>query len=736
MTAATSSKSKNYFGTRFKNNISSNKKIFIVNIVMELLGLPLLAGMYLISLYADELYFSNMNDKKTLELIDSLENISSTFAIIAVIALSISLLMGMVIALFQYSYLYRKMLTDMNYSLPLSGTQRFFSDFLSGITIYLAPFIGGVILATAILGAATPFFKDLSEFWEFYPYIMKLVAIVITAMLQYYTLTVLAISFCGNTFESIFTSLALNVMIPATIACLWFAITESSVYGISADGILLNSFFCNTTPIGAFFYFIAVFAEYYFEFADLMNETLIIRWIITTLIVTLIYIVISWFVCRIRKAEDVSKPYVYRTFFYLIMTMAVYCVLSLFIMSNTFIGGGILICGIGWFIMEVITRRGFKKFWQAGISFTASVLSVLLICGICDATDGFGASKRIPSSSIVSSVTIEINGSDNYIRDIRFHDKDVIKEAVKLNEELVARYFNYDNYEYNFSDDVDYDMFVDENISLTYTTITGSTICREYKAPSGMIGNLTKAIMLSDEYANQASIKLEEAMRNYQNGKIYYEFDINDKYCNYLSEAKPTEEMAKKLINAYFNDYKNMTEDDLINGNVYCYLTYRDIIVFDSFKETKAVLDELNISAEPELLKVETVGVIVDPVFFSNAYYYFNPDKSDYYKQDYTSYDKTTMDTLTQIDSREIYIDDNDNIKKIHLTNNSEAALKVIDRCTPIVFDEKPLAIFIINNHKYILLDNGDNKELLDSFLDSFYGGGKRGGGWDFTSFT
>lgn len=40
MTAVTSSKKANFFGTRYLNNISGNKKQFIINIVLELLGLP------------------------------------------------------------------------------------------------------------------------------------------------------------------------------------------------------------------------------------------------------------------------------------------------------------------------------------------------------------------------------------------------------------------------------------------------------------------------------------------------------------------------------------------------------------------------------------------------------------------------------------------------------------------------------------------------------------------------
>lgn len=122
------------------------------------------------------------------------------------------------------------------------------------------------------------------------------------------------------------------------------------------------------------------------------------KWIVITAIVVLLYVGAAYLLYRFRKAEDVSKPYVYKAFFYVIMTMAVFCILSLFISLNGFVVAGILMCAIGWFIMEIITRRGFKKFWTAPIGFVAAVLSVFLICGICDVTHGFGMAKHVPAT--------------------------------------------------------------------------------------------------------------------------------------------------------------------------------------------------------------------------------------------------------------------------------------------------------------------------------------------------
>ena len=61
MTAATSSKLVNFFGTRFRNNIPNNKKLLIVNSILQALCLPVLAIIVLISMYCNELSIIDTN---------------------------------------------------------------------------------------------------------------------------------------------------------------------------------------------------------------------------------------------------------------------------------------------------------------------------------------------------------------------------------------------------------------------------------------------------------------------------------------------------------------------------------------------------------------------------------------------------------------------------------------------------------------------------------------------------
>ena len=58
MTATTSSKSPSFFGKRLKNNFRENKRSFIVNLIMSILGLPALAVVAIIAFYNETQYYN------------------------------------------------------------------------------------------------------------------------------------------------------------------------------------------------------------------------------------------------------------------------------------------------------------------------------------------------------------------------------------------------------------------------------------------------------------------------------------------------------------------------------------------------------------------------------------------------------------------------------------------------------------------------------------------------------
>lgn len=739
MTATTSSKKLSYFGTRFKNNISQNKRNLIVHCVLELLGLPVIAVVTLIFAWLDE----NKLDRST-EI--AIEGGCTAFLAISVFVIIICLFLGMTFALSYFKYLYKKSIVDMNYALPLSGTQRFLADYLSGLACYMIPAVSAIILSIGIVGVGTPFISALSEFWDIFPEIFKYIIIALITMLLFYTLCVLAITFCGNTFEAIFSIFAFNLLIPASIACIWFALCESTPFGIGFESIITNNIFTSTSPIGAVFFTGLVESSLYN--ADSYASSLFTRWIIFTLFATAIYFIIAFLLYRKRKAEDVSKPYVYKTAFYAIMVLTVFCILSLFLTADGFLMAGIVLCGIIWFIMEVITRRGFRKFWQAGIGFVGAVASVLLICYIFDISNAMGLAKKVPSSITVESVVLDFDKYGGF-EETFIKDKEVIKEAVKLHKEIVDRHFNPDDYDYETISDKSDMISTDTFLTLQYFTYTGTSIMREYVVPSSMTGDLMKAVLLSDEYAKQTS---ERIRRNYsymfddiyKYNQSYDERTVSLDYKNKVGSYFSVEvkgDVIENLVDAYYNDLMAMTEDDLLNADYYGTFDY-DFFILSTFENTISVLEDAGLKiGNVDIVRrnsSDRIYYIPYPTFGTRAEKIFESDDDDKYNRNrimYDSYDDdeefSYADSLTCVDTGHIYVG-TDNYARY-----DDEAMVLVKRCTAVVIDEKPIAMFKVDGHILFLLDRDDNKELLDKFISieggkiSFSTGSLDENGWD-----
>lgn len=706
MTATTSSKSPSFFGKRFKNNFRGNKRNFVVHLIMSILGLPLLAVVALIACYNEHQYYNLKAISE--EVYDSITAGCSAFTFVGVLCFIISIFFGITLALNNFKYLYKKSITDMNYALPLSGTQRFFADYLSGFTMYIATIVGAIILSIAILAIGTPIVgeKLMADFWQNFDIVLKVIFIAVIGLIQFYTLTVLSIVFCGNTFESFFSIFAFNVLIPAAIACVWVALCQSYSYGIDPTAIFYNNLFTSTSPIGAVTFFFT-FAESFY-YSDSFGTFIYAKWIIITLAVTAIYLIAAYLLYRHRKAEDVSKPYVYKTAFYAIMTMGTFCVLSLFINFGGFLAAGILLCGIVWFIMEVITRRGFKKFWQAGLGFAAAVISVIVLCNLFSSTKGFGIAKKVPSAAAVESITIRDNDITDYDGMV-FRDKEVIEEAVKLHEELVDRHFNQENYTYNTVNAENYHNTVDGVIYLQYSTYTGSTISREYTVPSNMSAELKKAILLSDDYAEQLCKEM-----------LYYEIEYYDEYDSATTidfmdksgdyQSKKIDKLSFISIrDAYKKDLMNMTEDDLLNAKFRGKID-NQYFVLETFDNTISILEGLEIDCG-DLTRADisnTIDIKKFPVFYSEAYNIFT---NDYAEQEYYYYNDSHIYTvLDSISGLEVYYNG-----LLDYVTESNEVIDLINRSTPMVWGEMPLAVFEVNGEQLYLLDRGYNKMLLES---------------------
>lgn len=754
MTAATTSenKKKGFFSVRFKSKFSEDMKLFVTNIVFQLLCLPVFAGIFI--------WETHLQNNQVFDRIDSIP-----FVVIASIAFILSLGMGFVIPMVNFRYLYNKSLVDMNYSLPLNNRQRFFADYSSGLITYVVPFlIGGIVaLIVLLIGSCC---VEMDYVMDYIYDMVRIFFIMIIGLILLYTISVFAITFAGSTFEALFSIAAVNVMIPLFIYLTWGNIVSAAHFGLTESSVTKNYTFFTTSPIGVLGFFITYLDDYYMPHSYISSgavydlteytfmDSMYFNFIIRSLIFIEVIIAITFLLYKHRKAEDVSKPYVYKAFYYIIMSAAVYSIVT--IMKMTTIKSGLIaaliISGIIWFVMEVIRRRGFKRFWTAIISFAAASAAVIGIIKVIELTDGLGRAKYIPSSLLVSDIEIEIWGYDMADNAVILHDKKIIDDAIRLNREIIDRHFEPDKYsyvlsDYRLSDDdrlysetkkKNYDLDI-ADIRMIYYTKGGSAIVRQYKVPSEMLTDISCDIYTDKEFAENKTKEIYYNSLRREGDPIDYIDESHADYCNFefrdkLDVSKSIElsvEEGKELTEAIRRDYTAMTAEEFKNAEFYSYIG--DIIINSACHESLRFMDEHNIAYKKtgsELLdEIDTYSspVTVSPareyvfplMYFKN--YNYNNDFSYNEPSDYDNYTNECIKLDSVFNLRlyrgRSYIHYG---KKKHFEfANTDAVETLLEAATPVVTGEKVLAEVQIGSITLFITDRTGNDVMIEKARDS-----------------
>ncbi len=754
MTAATTSenKKKGFFSGRFRSKFSEDMKLFVTNIVFQLLCLPVFAGILI--------WETHLQNNQVFDRIDSIP-----FAVIASIAFILSLGMGFVIPMVNFRYLYNKSLVDMNYSLPLNNRQRFFADYSSGLITYVVPFlIGGIVaLIVLLIGSCC---VEMDYGMDYIYDIVRIFFIMIIGLILLYTISVFAITFAGSTFEALFSIAAVNVMIPLFIYLTWGNIVSAAHFGLTESSVTKNYTFFTTSPIGVLGFFITYLDDYYMPHSYISSgavydlteytfmDSMYFNFIIRSLIFIAVIIAITFLLYKHRKAEDVSKPYVYKAFYYIIMSAAVYSIVT--IMKMTAIKSGLIaaliISGIIWFVMEVIRRRGFKRFWTAIISFAAASAAVIGIIKVIELTDGLGRAKYIPSSLLVSDIEIEIWGYDMADNAVILHDKKIIDDAIRLNREIIDRHFEPDKYsyvlsDYRLSDDdrlysetkkKNYDLDI-ADIRMIYYTKGGSAIVRQYKVPSEMLTDISCDIYTDKEFAENKTKEIYYNSLRREGDPIDYIDESHADYCNFefrdkLDVSKSIElsvEEGKELTEAIRRDYTAMTAEEFKNAEFYSYIG--DIIINSACHESLRFMDEHNIAYKKtgsELL--DEIDTYSSPVTVSPAREYVFPlmyFKNYNYTNDFSYNEPSDYDNYT---NECIKLDSVFNLrlyrgrsyihygKKKHFEfANTDAVETLLEAATPVVTGEKVLAEVQIGSITLFITDRTGNDVMIEKAMDS-----------------
>lgn len=465
-----------------RQNVITNFKLMVIIFILHIMAMPMLIISAMIQMF---------ENGKAYDL--------DIYAVIAVFTTGMGAAAGLICALSVFSYLYKKTDVDMRMGLPMSTSQRFVSDFLSGLFIYIVPFAAAQII-TWILMLIGHLGFDGKTFYTYSgdnhaeivsswtcdlfstaaPYLWRGIIGGILLMIMFYTVTVFVASLCGNIFESIGYNILLNVLVPL-VAYMIICAVMTNADGVSIDRYAYKAIsLCGpfggvaglVMSLNAIFYEddISVYSAYYTY----------PQWCLLFLLIIVLLVIGTYLIYRKRKAEDTGKPVVFGAFYHVILTLSMFCICYAFLVDDgSEIVPMLIITAVVYLVFHVVRNRGFGHILK-GIA--AYVITIVVAAGtflLIEKTEGFGIGTYVPDPASVKCVYIPYTGfneqSQGELAYFDIYSKTPTKltqpENIQTVTDMHKRYI-----ELMKNDQLDYDF--SQQIEVIYKLKTGKTVFR------------------------------------------------------------------------------------------------------------------------------------------------------------------------------------------------------------------------------------------------------------------
>ena len=571
---------------RIRTNITTNRKLATVICILHAIGFPLIMALGVYTEYYYEKYKDN----------DYHTHYPNTDILIVAgfIAGILALLAGFVVAMNIFRYQYKKSCVDMNLSLPLSSTQRFFTDYLTGLGIYLIPALVAWVIGDLIglIGIGL----HLEDMKDSLSIINHCGICVVFAMILFYTLTVFCVTCCGSIFEAIASSVLINGIIPLFLLVFGFCVCNSNPYGVMDDVIMLEQIYF-TSPFGC--------AMFVFQITDngTTNVPYFWSWLISIIIYIALIVALTYFLYKKRKAESVSKPYVYRMLYYAMTSAMLFIIIYAISLSGDDFIGAIFVGAIIYFLFEVITKRGFKKFHYSVFRFIGTVVSIFIIVAVSDISNGFGIYKYVPNPAGVSQVSMREYGSMtksfNEIVDYgsnMYSDRNIIRTVTEIQKSYIDQYEHPEKYEdydiINISESNDHNTINFNNdieLEIRYYMKNGNIVSRRYDILYEDFYKITSAIYTSDEFAEYAEDIIREYYSRYNYDYPLRSIAFSESKTETQYDIQMNKSSLEELITAYQTDLKNMTAEDYCSKQIIGYIG-NGLEIRENFENTIAFI--------------------------------------------------------------------------------------------------------------------------------------------------
>lgn len=564
MTLKTSSNKLNPAINMLRHTFSKNKGLLILLSVAMLIYCPGFVLMRITEYIENDIW---------VDFYDFLSGFSLTVTIIAGICV-------VFFNLINFKYLYSKKSSDVFHSLPITRSELFFSRSVAGFLLTLIPVLFGYISITCIA-----FFIPEISATAALPFILINFAYTAMTMSVCAAFSAVFAVCAGTAFDYMLSFLGFN---GGLLLCgvIMTSVFDNLLMGYSSDNI--TEILKNVSPI---YFCINGLADYLnyesvFSFRDAM-------FFVRTGIYTISFTIISVLLYNHRKAEKGGEAYAYKFIYILCALIAGFC--GAYIIGSTFTDNKYNIAfwifaalgGIGSTVAYgAISDRGFKTFKKSIVLGISSVAMIGCAVAIVSA-GGFGFTDYIPQNSNVKSVIVGYDGND-----IEFNDANLsieIHRTIIENKQAVA----YDN-EANA---------MKAYISFHYELKNGNYVNRDFWIERDFFADELLKLYQSDEYVDgilEAFTKYGGATADFHLVKPYAESDI----CTYITSNELT-----TLLKLYKNEVQNATTRIItdVDSTLQCSFSwsnhkyyYYPIYLDDTFKETKELLNSLNLEQRAE----------------------------------------------------------------------------------------------------------------------------------------
>ncbi len=364
---------------------------------------------------------------------------------------------------FVYSYYNKTDKTDMYGALPLTRMQRFWGDWLAGLSVCLIPV---TVFGVPSVMAAHAIFSDVFS-WDDWGKTLKLFFMVLLCLAAIYIISVFVAVCCGKASSSVVFSVFVMGALPAIVG-MSAAITYSRCQGVDIYE-MVQEVLRAIPPVGTAVSFLANSG------VGIVDRPLAF---LTAVLILAAFTVGSCLLAKHRRAERTGRQFAYNAAYHIITVILLIAVFEAVIMlSNSYASGvlagviaavALVFTVLPLLFLELLHYRSFKKLWIGLVKYVACAGASVLIYILLLMGGGFGAAYYVPEASDVERVTVYFQ---NVEKDFSFEMNTDDRECVQLAADCHRRVIPEATRQISYSP---------SEISFAYLMYDGTVVSRQY----------------------------------------------------------------------------------------------------------------------------------------------------------------------------------------------------------------------------------------------------------------